>query len=208
MTDLPTSARVVIIGGGISGCSVAYHLAELGWTDVVLLERKQLTSRHHLARGRARRPAAGQPEPDPAREVLGRSLRAARGGDRPRHRLPPVRLDHRGADRGAARGDPAAGAPGPRLRRRGERALARRGRRRSTRISTSTASSPACICPADGQADPANVALALAKGARARGARIVEGVKVTAVTSADGPRHRRRLGGAARPAATSPPSWW
>ena len=44
MTILPTSARVVIIGGGVSGCSVAYHLAKLGWTDVVLLERKQLTS--------------------------------------------------------------------------------------------------------------------------------------------------------------------
>ena len=43
MPDLPKSARVVIIGGGISGCSVAYHLAELGWTDIVLLERKQLT---------------------------------------------------------------------------------------------------------------------------------------------------------------------
>ena len=44
MTSLPTQARVVIIGGGISGCSVAYHLAKLGWQDIVLLERKQLTS--------------------------------------------------------------------------------------------------------------------------------------------------------------------
>src|SRR5512134_3632490 len=41
---LPTQARVVIIGGGIAGCSVAYHLAKLGWKDVVLLERKKLTS--------------------------------------------------------------------------------------------------------------------------------------------------------------------
>ena len=32
MTDLPRSARVVVIGGGISGCSVAYHLTALGWT--------------------------------------------------------------------------------------------------------------------------------------------------------------------------------
>ncbi len=44
MTNLPDTARVVIIGGGVVGCSVAYHLARLGWTDVVLLERKQLTS--------------------------------------------------------------------------------------------------------------------------------------------------------------------
>src|SRR6267378_1511694 len=39
----PTQARVVIIGGGIVGCSTAYHLARLGWSDVVLLERRQLT---------------------------------------------------------------------------------------------------------------------------------------------------------------------
>jgi glycine/D-amino acid oxidase-like deaminating enzyme len=37
-------ARVVIIGGGITGCSVAYHLAKAGWTDVVLLEKGELTS--------------------------------------------------------------------------------------------------------------------------------------------------------------------
>ena len=42
--QLPSHAQVVIIGGGIHGCSVAYHLAKEGWKDVVLLERKQLTS--------------------------------------------------------------------------------------------------------------------------------------------------------------------
>ena len=41
---LPTHAQVVIIGGGVIGCSVAYHLTKLGWKDVVVLERKQLTS--------------------------------------------------------------------------------------------------------------------------------------------------------------------
>lgn len=41
---LPTHAHVVIIGGGIIGCSLAYHLTKLNLTDVVLLERKQLTS--------------------------------------------------------------------------------------------------------------------------------------------------------------------
>jgi 4-methylaminobutanoate oxidase (formaldehyde-forming) len=44
MADLPSNARVVIIGGGVVGCSIAYHLAKRGETDVVLLERKQLTS--------------------------------------------------------------------------------------------------------------------------------------------------------------------
>ncbi|HZX53958.1 MAG TPA: FAD-dependent oxidoreductase [Ilumatobacteraceae bacterium] len=43
-TVLPNRAQVVIIGGGVVGCSVAYHLARRGWTDVVLLERNQLTS--------------------------------------------------------------------------------------------------------------------------------------------------------------------
>ena len=43
-TPLPSRAQVVIIGGGVIGCSVAYHLAEAGWTDVVLLERDKLTS--------------------------------------------------------------------------------------------------------------------------------------------------------------------
>ena len=37
-------ARAVIIGGGVGGTSIAYHLAELGWTDVVLLDRAELTS--------------------------------------------------------------------------------------------------------------------------------------------------------------------
>ncbi len=41
---LPTRARVVIVGGGVIGCSIAYHLAHAGWTDVVLLERDRLTS--------------------------------------------------------------------------------------------------------------------------------------------------------------------
>ncbi|MEM7745432.1 MAG: FAD-binding oxidoreductase, partial [Pseudomonadota bacterium] len=37
-------ARVVIIGGGVMGCSLAYHLCKEGWTDVVLLEKAELTS--------------------------------------------------------------------------------------------------------------------------------------------------------------------
>jgi len=41
--QLPKKAQVVIVGGGIIGCSIAYHLTKMGWSDVVLLERKQLT---------------------------------------------------------------------------------------------------------------------------------------------------------------------
>ena len=42
--SLPTHARVVIVGGGVIGTSIAYHLAQLGWKDIVLLERDRLTS--------------------------------------------------------------------------------------------------------------------------------------------------------------------
>ena len=41
---LPSHARVVVIGGGIAGCSVAYHLTKLGWRDLVLIEKNELTA--------------------------------------------------------------------------------------------------------------------------------------------------------------------
>ncbi|MBV9219528.1 MAG: FAD-dependent oxidoreductase, partial [Methylobacteriaceae bacterium] len=41
---MKTHAQVVVIGGGVVGASVLYHLTKLGWTDVVLLERAELTS--------------------------------------------------------------------------------------------------------------------------------------------------------------------
>ena len=44
MADLPKQCEVVVIGGGVIGCSVAYHLAQAGFSEVVLLERQQLTS--------------------------------------------------------------------------------------------------------------------------------------------------------------------
>ena len=45
--SFPKHAQVVIVGGGIHGCSVAYHLAKNGWKDVVLVERKKLQAEPH-----------------------------------------------------------------------------------------------------------------------------------------------------------------
>ncbi|MBE7436483.1 MAG: FAD-dependent oxidoreductase [Anaerolineales bacterium] len=44
MSEFPTQAQAVIIGGGVGGASIAYHLTKLGWKDVVLLERHELTA--------------------------------------------------------------------------------------------------------------------------------------------------------------------
>jgi glycine/D-amino acid oxidase-like deaminating enzyme len=56
-TYFPSQARVVIIGGGIIGCSVAYHLAKRGWKRRGAAGAQAAHLRHHLARGRADRPA-------------------------------------------------------------------------------------------------------------------------------------------------------
>ena len=42
--NFPKNCKVVVIGGGVAGCSVSYHLAKFGWKDTILLERDQLTS--------------------------------------------------------------------------------------------------------------------------------------------------------------------
>jgi 4-methylaminobutanoate oxidase (formaldehyde-forming) len=44
MPEIPSHAQVVIIGGGVGGCSIAYHLTLMGWKDVVVLERHELTA--------------------------------------------------------------------------------------------------------------------------------------------------------------------
>ena len=92
---LPTRADVVIIGGGIVGCSIAYHLTKLGITDVVLLERRQLTcgTTWHAA-GLVGQLRATRNLTELAK-YTSELLACARGRDRAGDRLQAERLDQR-----------------------------------------------------------------------------------------------------------------
>ena len=182
MPDLPQSARVVIIGGGISGCSVAYHLAELGWTDIVLLERRQLTcgTTWHAA-GLVGQLRASQNMTRLAKYSadLYRRLEAETGlatGFSQRGSM-TVALTHARREE-LLRQTSMARAFGVEVNELSPSEI----KSMYPHLETSDVVSGVHL-PGDGQADPANIALALAKGARMRGARIVEGVKVARVTT-------------------------
>ena len=185
MPALPAHCRAVIIGGGVVGCSVAYHLALQGWTDVVLLERKRLTSGTTWH-------AAG---------LIGQ-LRATANMTK----LAKYSADlYAGleADTGLATGFRRTGsislaltaARFAELRRQASMARAfgiavdvlspSDVKARYPLVETRDALGGIWIA-SDGKADPANIALALAKGARQRGASVLEGVKVTGITTQNG----------------------
>lgn len=189
MTDLPTQARVVIIGGGVVGCSVAYHLTRLGWTDVVLLERKQLTSgttwhaaglvgqlratanMTRLARYSAELYTGLEAETGIATGFRqGGSISVALTADRREELM-------RSAAMARAFGVPV------------EELSPAEIKDRYPHINLDGVTGGVWL-PTDGQADPANIALALAKGARNRGARVAERVKVTGIA-----RRGRRVTG-------------
>lgn len=186
MSDIPSKARAVIIGGGVSGCSLAYHLGKLGWKDVVLLERRQLTcgTTWH---------AAG---------LIGQ-LRASQNMTRLAKYSADlyVRLEE---ETGVATGMRQVGSISVALNAgRHEELLRQATLARAFDVDVREigpgevkAMYPhlevgdvvgAVHLPLDGQCDPANIAMALAKGARMRGVAIHEGVKVAAVTD-DGRR--------------------
>ncbi|MEM1301291.1 MAG: FAD-dependent oxidoreductase [Pseudomonadota bacterium] len=179
--SVPSTARVVIIGGGVIGCSVAYHLTKLGWSDVVLLERKQLTSGTTWH-------AAG----------LIAQLRASQNMTR----LAKYSQELYGtleAETGVATGFKRNGSITVALteERREEitrqAAMARAFGVDVEEISPAEAQAKyehlnidgvtgAVYLPLDGQGDPANIAHALAKGAKQRGAKVIERTKATSVT--------------------------
>ncbi len=180
MAAIPDKARVVVIGGGVVGCSVAYHLTKLGWRDVVLLERKQLTSGTTWH-------AAG----------LIAQLRATQNMTR----LAKYSQELYGAleaETGVATGFKRVGSITVALTGdRHEEILRQASMARAFGVEVDPISPDevkakyphlntqgvvgGVYLPLDGQGDPANIALALAKGARQRGAIVAEHTEVSEV---------------------------
>ena len=193
MTDLPTRARVVVIGGGVVGCSTAYHLVQAGWTDVVLLEQG------HLSGGTTWH-AAGLVGP----------LRATEGGTRLVQYSAEL-YDRLEAETGLATGYRNVG--GVVVARTEDRMVALRRTaanaaaydlecRMLTPDEAGELWAPmrtddllgAIWLPGDGKVNPTDLTQSLARGARKGGARIVEGVRVTGLVTSDGEAGPRIVG--------------
>jgi len=184
--ELPERARVVIVGGGASGASIAYHLTKLGWRDVVLLERRQLTAgtTWHAAGLITSAGMATETLLWMARYTrdLCVSLEAETGqatGFRPighlhlatsRDRLETLRREAAFVRGFGVDDQELSGAEFGRLwpEAKTDDVLA------------------AFYVPDEGRVNPADLTMAYARGARVGGARIVEGVTVTGFTSAKG----------------------
>ncbi|QDI77752.1 MULTISPECIES: GcvT family protein [Leisingera] len=180
MSDLPNKARVVIIGGGVIGCSVAYHLTKLGWQDVVLLERKQLTSGttwHAAGLIGQLRASSNMTKLARYSAELYMGLEAETGVATGMRQVGSVsaaltheRLEELYRNAAMAR---AFGVPVEEL-------SPKEVKERYEHINLDGVTGGVWL-PTDGQADPANIALALAKGARQRGALVKERIKVTGI---------------------------
>ena len=174
-------ADVVIIGGGIVGTSIAYHLAKIGITNVVLLERKQLTSRHHLACGRTCRAVARHPQSDRACQIHDRAVRRLEKetgqatGFKQNGSISVALTDGRIEElkRGASMAQE--------VRSRGRRSSRPARSRSACRIYNLEGAVGGVFLPKDGQVNPIDVTQALAAGARSRGAKIFENTKVTRI---------------------------
>jgi len=183
--SFPTHARAVIIGGGVVGCSVAYHLTKLGWTDVVLLERKQLTcgTTWHAA-GLIAQLRATQNMTRLAKysQELYFSLEEETGvatGIKRNGSITVALTDERMEE--LRRSAAMARAFGVEINEIDTTEIARL----YPGLNVEDAVGGLWL-PKDGQADPVNITQALAKGARMRGATILQGVKVTGILQENG----------------------
>jgi 4-methylaminobutanoate oxidase (formaldehyde-forming) len=185
MPALPTHAEIIVIGGGIIGCSTAYHLAKAGAKDVVLLERHKLTSGTSFH-------AAG---------LVGQLRTSASVTKLLKYSVELYRTLE--AETGQATGWKMNG---------GLRLACNEERMTEIKRQATTAHSfgldmhllspkeaqnlwplmdiddlvGAAFLPTDGQANPSDITLSLAKGARMRGVEIVEGVEITGLRLKDG----------------------
>ncbi|KMW58106.1 Sarcosine dehydrogenase [Candidatus Rhodobacter oscarellae] len=186
---IPTQARVVIIGGGVVGCSVAYHLTKAGWQDVVLLERKQLTSgtTWHAAGLIAQlRATANMTKLAKYSQELYGSLEEETGvatGFKRCGSITVALTEHRKQE--IFRQASMARAFGVEV----EEISPAEVKAKYEHLNIEDVQAGVYL-PLDGQGDPANIALALAKGARQRGAVVAERTNVTGVT-----RDGRRITG-------------
>ena len=178
--SVPSKARVVIIGGGVIGCSTAYHLAKKGWTDIVLLERKQLTSgtTWHAAGLIAQlRASANMTKLAKYSQELYGNLESETGvatGFKRCGSITVALTEERKEEifRQAA----MARAFGVEV----EEISPTEVKQRYEHLNIDGVTAGVWL-PLDGQGDPANIALALAKGARQNGAKIIERTKATGV---------------------------
>ena len=193
MTDarMPERARVVIIGGGVIGASVAYHLTREGWTDVVLLEQGRLsggTTWHAAGLVGQLRSHSNMTSLIRYSTKLYAELAAETGLETGWKNCGSISVA-RTEDRMIVlrRTAASARAQGVECEIIGADEAGRLWPMMETRDLKGAA-----WLPGDGKANPTDLTQSLAKGARDRGARIVEKVRVTGIRTADGSRHRRR----------------
>ena len=177
---LPTQARIVIVGGGIAGCSTAYHLAKLGISDVLLLEQGKLTcgtTWHAAGLVGQMRPNRNMTRMSKYGIELYATLEAETGLATGWKQCGSVNVAGTPERRQVLQ---EAGRAGAQLRRRGAADHAARGRR-PVPGDAHRRPAGAIWIPGDGKANPADLTMSLAKGARNRGVKMVEDIEVTGV---------------------------
>lgn len=185
MAELPKHAQAVIIGGGVGGCSIAYHMADMGWKDIVLLERHELTAGstwHSAGLVGQMRSDANLTRMMHYSTDLYRKLKAETGVDTSWREVGGVRLAS-SAERleetkrlvGMAR---SFGVP--------MELITPKEAQELFPLMDITGVVAAAYTPNDGSIDPTGLTNALAAGAKMRGAKIFTGVNVEAIRLKDG----------------------